>query len=119
MMRLDGHWIDDETAVLAVDGELDRQGAARLAHEAGRAGSRDVRRLVLDLTGMSFMDSTGLAGLLLLWNEMRGRGGELSLVLPPGADARRTLEIRGLADRLDIRASLEDAIASAPRSQPG
>lgn len=118
MMRLEGRWIDNETAVLIVDGELDRDGATQLTREAEHGQARNVRWLVLDLTDMAFLDSTGLASLLFLWNEMRARGGALTLVLPPGADARRTLEIRGVADRLRIVATRDDALAREPRPQP-
>ena len=118
MLRLEGHWIDNETSVLVVDGELDHVGANQLTREVEHGQARNVRWLVVDLTDMAFMDSTGLASLLLLWNEMRSRGGALKLVIPPDAGARRTLEIRGVADRLDIVATRDEALGGTPRSQP-
>jgi anti-sigma B factor antagonist len=56
---------------------------------------------VLDLTGVSFFNSTGIGVLCDAAAEARQRG--IQLVVEPSAHVRRTLEITGLTDTFDLR----------------
>jgi anti-sigma B factor antagonist len=68
---------------------------ARL-RELRDAGSR---RLVVDLSGLAFMDSSGLR-LLLVWNEEASRDG-FELAVAPGPPAvQRVFELTGATDML-------------------
>ena len=63
------------------------------------AGDPDV--LVVDLTGVEFMDSSGLRALVMADQRARDAGRRLAIV--PGAPAiRRVFEITQLHDRLDL-----------------
>ena len=66
--------------------------------------------IVLDLSGLTFMDSTGLRLLLRAWDHSRRDGFQLA-VLPGAGPARRTLEVSGLNRVLPI---VEDAPLSYP-----
>ena len=50
--------------VVAVAGDLDASSVGRLDAEVRAAEATDVNRIVLDLSGLNFMDSTGLRALL-------------------------------------------------------
>jgi anti-sigma B factor antagonist len=102
------------TLVVTLRGELDAHDAPRLrelfaaavAELQGVAGPV----LVLDLTGVAFLDSTALGTVLGAVRRAREAGGELRIVLPETA-ARRIFEITGLHEVLDVRASRAAAIA--------
>jgi len=86
--------LDDGTSRLVLRGELDLTGgpevAARL-QELERAG-RPVR---LDLSGLTFMDSTGVGLLYMASKRSRDGGPPLEIVRPTG-EPWRVLEITGL-----------------------
>jgi anti-sigma B factor antagonist len=99
----------DHGAIVALSGELDaydaptlREGFAEVAAEhAGMV-------VVLDLTAVTFLDSTALGTIVGLLRRVREAAGELRVVLPEG-DARRIFELTALDRSLDVRASLASA----------
>jgi anti-sigma B factor antagonist len=90
-----------DTFALALWGELDiaRDDELR-AHVAAfrRSLARDV---VIDLTQVDFMDSTGLTALILLQHIAGDRGGQVRLT-GAGLAARRVLEVSGVASLMTI-----------------
>ena len=89
-------------AVIALTGELDISGAPALDEEIGRlAGREDVHRVVLDLRGLQFLDSSGLRVVALAARRLLAAGRELTLVR--GSETvHRVFEITRMADRLDF-----------------
>jgi anti-sigma B factor antagonist len=94
-----------EMAVVTLRGELDAHDAPRLRELFAAAvseleGARRPR-LVVDLTGVAFLDSTALGTVVGAVRRVREVGGELRIVLPETA-ARRIFEITGLDEVLDV-----------------
>jgi anti-sigma B factor antagonist len=89
----------DEAVVVRFAGELDMAEAAD-AEKVVR-GAEDLGKplLVLDLSGLEFVDSTGVHLLLLALE--RSREGSHRLALVPGG-ARRLLKLAGVLDRFDL-----------------
>jgi anti-sigma B factor antagonist len=87
----------DDVAVVAPYGELDLATVDNL--RAALDAIEDARRLVLDLRGLSFLDSTGLCLLVALQQRAQRDGFQLALVMPP-APGDRTIELCGLAQTL-------------------
>src|ERR671933_471789 len=96
--------------VITVIGELDAASASKLIAEIDRR-EPDPERLILDLTEMSFMDSSGLGAILYAWTRMSESGGRLALVCPMDAHVRRSFKIRGVAERLTVVDTREEALA--------
>jgi anti-anti-sigma factor len=97
-----------ETAVVSAQGELDAYTAPDLS-EAFR--QQDLQgSLVVDLSRVSFMDSTALGLLVRAVNELVENGGRARVVLPQTA-ARRIFEITTLDRVLPVSASRADALA--------
>ncbi len=94
---------DGATAIVAVEGDVDIDTGGRLREELLRLLEADVRRVVLDLAHMDFVDSTGLDILVGAQKRLRQRGGEMVLRSPRPA-ARKVLEIT----RLDTVFTIED-----------
>ena len=71
-------------ALIALTGELDLSGATPLDEEIARlAGEDGVRRVVLDLRELEFMDSSGLRLVALAERKLSAAGQELVLVRGP------------------------------------
>ena len=94
---------------IALEGELDYSSALTLDDELRRADSGDVSVLVLDLSQLRFMDSTGLAIIANAYRRMRRRDRRLVVAHPIGA-VRRILQLTGMLERLEV----VDDVASAP-----
>lgn len=87
---------------LRLVGEFDLATAARVEAEAERLIAAGSGTLVLDLTGLSFIDSSGLRVIVVLQQRSAEEGWQLELV-PPGEPVMKVFRISGLEDRLHFR----------------
>jgi len=102
----------DGQAVVRFIGELDLAGAELAQHDGLRAlASTDGGPLILDLSELSFCDSSGLGVLLRIQYEARQQGRALVLQNPNPA-VQRLLEIVGLDERFTIEGSERSAPTS-------
>jgi len=84
---------------LRLSGELDHHSAREALQEIERAMDRYLpRRCELDLTGLSFMDSSGIAVIVRAQKRMRETGGRIWLI-QPFAQPLKVLTASGI-DRL-------------------
>ncbi len=98
----------DGAAIVIAKGELDAYAAPELT--ACLAGLGDARDVVVDLSAVSFLDSTALGVVVRTVREIGERGGEVRLVLPV-TTARRIFELTMLDQVLPLAATREDALA--------
>ena len=97
-----------EALVLSLAGELDLYNAPALRKALLDAVDREPSRLVVDLSQVTFIDSTALGALV----EARGRLGDGGLALAaPGLEARRALEVSGLDRHFAVHETVEGALA--------
>jgi anti-sigma B factor antagonist len=89
---------EGSTAIVAASGEIDLSNAGDL-RSAVTAAADGVDRLRLDLTGVDFIDSTGLGGLLELRSTLRAQSVTLEIVAGEGP-VRQAVEITGLGELL-------------------
>jgi anti-sigma B factor antagonist len=83
--------------VIALSGELDLATAPELWAAMDTALAAGRRDLVLDLTELAFVDSTGLGVFVRAGKELRAAGGELTL-RRPGERVAKLLEITRLQE---------------------
>jgi anti-sigma B factor antagonist len=97
--------------IVAIDGELDIVTSRQLDEHLTRARGKD-RRVVLDLSDVEFMDTSSLAVIVGHWKRLEASGGTLVLA---GARYRytKTLWITGLADRLPMYDTVDEALDAA------
>lgn len=91
-----------EPTVIAPEGELDiaSVGDFRAAlSDAARAGDGAV---IVDLSQVNFIDSSGLGALVELHSRLRRNGRRLAVVAPGGSAPAVLLGLAGLRDRLPI-----------------
>jgi anti-sigma B factor antagonist len=99
---------DGEMVVLELRGELDISTAASLPLALGAVARDGARRLLVDLRGVTVLDSVGVRSLLHTRRWMFNRGGTACFVCDDGP-ARRTIELMGLRDALGVCADLASA----------
>jgi anti-sigma B factor antagonist len=64
------HRWEDRIAIAAVNGEIDVSTAGALSERLDWLAGKNPQRLVIDLAGVSFMDSSGLNALVLIRNAL-------------------------------------------------
>jgi anti-anti-sigma factor len=106
-----------EAVVVAAAGDLDITTSPRLdtcLTEARRATAN----VILDLSAVDFMDTSSLAVIVGHWKKLKARGGMLALA---GARYRytKTLWITGLADRLPMFETVQEAVAACAPPKSG
>jgi stage II sporulation protein AA (anti-sigma F factor antagonist) len=102
----------DGVRLLEVFGELDLATAPKLCSALDAARGHRVKRLVIDLTGVDFCDSTGLRALIGASSELRFGGGRLAVACLATGPVARLFDIVGAREALRVYDSPEDALAS-------
>ncbi len=105
-VRYEGH-----ASVIAVSGELDLSTSGALEEELLRVMDSDVELVVVDLHGLDFMDSTGLSALVKAQQAAVKAGKRFALIRGP-QQVQRLLTLTGVADRLEVAASLDELLGS-------
>jgi anti-sigma B factor antagonist len=95
--------------VVSINGELDAFNVDELAKAFGEAEDDGRSALVIDLSRVSFIDSTALGVVVRTVNEVADGGGSARVVLPE-TSARRIFEITTLDRVLPVADSLEEAL---------
>ncbi|MDX6720047.1 MAG: anti-sigma factor antagonist [Solirubrobacteraceae bacterium] len=90
---------EGDVHTIGLFGELDLATADRLARELERVEATDARSIVLDLSGLTFMDSSGVRLVLSASARSRADANRLTM-LRGGAVVQRVLELCGVDDLL-------------------
>ena len=99
--------------VLEVHGELDMATSPQLREGLQRLVDAGDRQVVVDLAGVSFMDSSGLGALVVMFKALRAVGGRLCLAAVQPA-VRRVLTITSVDRVIDVYDSVPAAEADVP-----
>lgn len=62
----------------------------------------EVSRLVIDLTAVTFMDTSGIHFLIRLLNQVTADKGKLTLVIAPNSSVQLLIKLTGLSDQFNI-----------------
>lgn len=96
-------------AVIALSGEADVYTSPRIKQEVVDLLNNGTHKLVVDLTGVEYLDSTGLGVLIGGLKRARERDGDLKLVCD-NVRILRIFEITGLTKIFDIYRSESEAL---------
>ena len=99
-------------AVVSVYGELDVATAPDLKERLVDLVNEGRSRIVLDLGGVDFLDSTGLGMIVSALKRARTHGGDLRLVCTESRIAR-LFEITGLDKALPLLPTVDAAVAGS------
>ncbi|XRQ15880.1 STAS domain-containing protein [Actinomadura welshii] len=100
-----------DTAVVAVNGEIDLRTADTLRARLVELHGSGPRRLVADFSAVPFCDAAGLGALVAARNQIAAAGGEIVLVGVRPAQ-RRLLRITGLQRLFAVYADVRGALAA-------
>ena len=98
-------------AVVALRGELDLMDAADVADALEVFAAREPR-IIVDLSGLEFIDVSGAAALSRVRRHARDAGGDVLLAAPQQRMVRRVLSVIWEGDGFAVHASVAEAAAS-------
>jgi anti-sigma B factor antagonist len=101
----------DGTVVVRLAGELDLYNAHQVRDALLECCAEGPSRLVIDLSGVKFIDSTALGVLIEARTKLPNKRG--FMLAAPGMETKRALEISGLDRHFAVHDSLDDALSAA------
>ena len=105
---------NEDRVLVALRGELDVTDAASAAVALIALAARDCE-IIVDLAGLEFIDSSGLAALVLARRHARQAGGDL-LLAAPQKQVLRLLTLTRLVEVFGVHDCVDKAASSAERS---
>jgi anti-sigma B factor antagonist len=105
---------NEDRVLVALRGELDVTDAASAAVALIALAARDCE-IIVDLAGLEFIDSSGLAALVLARRHARQAGGDL-LLAAPQKQVLRLLTLTRLVEVFGVHACVDKVASSAERS---
>jgi anti-sigma B factor antagonist len=99
----------DSVLAVKVNGEIDAYTAPQLREKLFPLSEKEGVKMVVDLSEVNYMDSTGLGVFVGVFKNVRAHNGEFKIV---GLSERlqRLFEITGLADIIDINSQIEGGV---------
>lgn len=103
--------VADGTLVVALEGELDLATAPALVARFDALRGRAASCIVVDVSRVTFIDSSGLNALVSAARPVPGR----LVVAAPSAHIARVLDIVRLGDVIEVEPTVEGAVRNASR----
>jgi anti-anti-sigma factor len=104
---------DGERVVARIEGEVDMSNAPAIANRLRELLTNQSLALVVDLSPTTYLDSSGIALLFGLADELRRRQQQLLLVVPKASQLVRAITITGLDRAVPMHGTVEAALAEA------
>ena len=101
---------ENGVTVIAPTGRLDVAGAPALREALSEITKDGPPRVVIDMEGVSFVDSTGMGSVIAALKQLRSTQGELRLAAP-NQQVRVVLELTTLDRVFPYYATVEEALA--------
>ncbi len=96
--------------VCALRGELDASNVDGVLERVVDFVDRDAPGVVLDLSGLSFLDSAGVRILFDIARRLRAHRQELRLAAPTNGIVQRVLTLTALGDVVPVDATVEESV---------
>jgi anti-anti-sigma factor len=97
--------------IVRLEGEIDLSNADGTFAMLSEVADGDAPALILDLSGLGYLDSAGVRLLFRLARSVVEDGGTLLVVVPHGAPVRRVLELADAPRMFGLEQTEEDALA--------
>ena len=98
--------------IMKIEGEVDHRYAIRIRREADRKiVTYPNKTFVIDLTGVSFMDSSGIGVIIGRYKLVKSFGSEV-IIVSSNNTIDRILDMSGIRKIIKVYQRLDDALAS-------
>jgi anti-sigma B factor antagonist len=111
MFSVSSERLDDDLGVVALSGEVDIFTAPQFKEHLLGLLDDGVKRLVIDLSDVTFIDSTALGVLIGGVRRVHGAGGAMTIVVTT-RPVERVLNITGLDRVFSMHATRDEAVAA-------
>lgn len=101
--------VDDGVVRAALTGEVDMSNADHLGKAITHGTPNEATGTVLDLTAVEYLDSAGIHLLYRLRENLRVRGQQLVVVIPPGSPVNDALRLAGVGQHIEVYETFDDA----------
>ncbi|MET9097176.1 STAS domain-containing protein [Streptomyces cyaneofuscatus] len=101
---------EDGAFVVAASGEFDLDEQEQLLAALGEAGRQNLPATVVDLSGVTFADSSLLNALLHAWRRHHALGRRFVLAGPLHPTITQLLTVTGTLEHFDVAGTLADAL---------
>jgi len=105
---------EDHAPVVVVSGEIDMATAPMLQRELVTAMEAHEGPVVLDLSDVTFFDSSGLRVAIVAHRDLGEQGRRLAVVCDPEGHVQRTFMLAGLSNHLELHPTRAAALADGP-----
>ena len=95
---------------VSLKGDLDFNSAKKVREELAKLTQKDGSKILLNLGGVAYIDSSGLATFIDLFQKMKRSGGKLAF-FNVGQSVRSVFEIAKLDTVFNLKGSEEEALA--------
>jgi anti-anti-sigma factor len=118
--KIGGFEFDDRDGVVIAtfEGEIDSSNAGELRLALAERLPSSASALVLDLSAVSYLDSSGIQLLFDLGRRVAARRQSIRLVVPSGAPMRRVLELCAVESVAPMHADLDEALTAQAAGEP-
>jgi anti-sigma B factor antagonist len=103
--------MENGASVVALEGDIAQVAATRMRDYLDRLTDTDGLRLVVDFSGVNYMNTAGIEVLISTMKHLRERGGAMALAQLP-KPVQKVFQITRLNEIFPIFDTVEDAIAS-------
>jgi anti-anti-sigma factor len=103
-MPIEFHEVSDRLRRIAISGRLDIPGTDEIAIRFAALSAAANLRIVLDLTGVSFLGSIGIRSIIVNAKAVQQRGGRMVLLVGDNVAVAETLQATGLGALIPILA---------------
>lgn len=112
-MSIEFEDLNENLRNISISGRLDIMGTEEIAMKFSALACADNRRLIVDLTGVSFLASIGIRELITNAKALQRRGGRMVLFVGENASVIKTLEATGIDALLPMFVDMVDAKGAA------
>lgn len=87
---------------IIISGRLDSAGTDEIATKFAALAAAAKRRVLVDLTGVSFMASIGIRSIISNAKALQQRGGRMVLLVEKDSATQKTLKMTGIAELIPM-----------------
>jgi len=103
--------VRERVVIARLTGEVDLSNVDQLRAAITEATPNHALALILDLSGVDYLDSSGIQLIYRLREDLRSRGQVLRLVIPSHSPAHSALRIAGVANHVETVESVEEGLS--------